>query len=115
MKGKIFNAQEVQSILICQCCKEETTEDTTSKKWNISKKSEHPMCFECDWRIFEQENYHLYRDYGPEEIAEDNERIRRNNSNQYEQERNENNYYEVETLPTLGLSLSSGGKRKIYY
>lgn len=100
---------------ICNFCKEETTADTTSEKWNISKEDEEPICFECDMKIFEQEHYYLYPEYGPEEIAEENERIKRNNEECHEEERSENNYYEVETMPTLGLSLSSGGKKKIYY
>ena len=104
--------------LICGWCKEKTTTDTTSAKWNVSPKGEKPVCFDCDYKLFEQDNYHLYPDYGPEEIEEDNERIRRNNEKYYSsenEEENKDNYYEVETMPTLGLSLSCGGKVKKYY
>lgn len=98
----------------CHVCKELTTNDQSSNKWNVAEEGASPICFECDYKIFLQENGD-YPEYGPEEIEEDNERIKRNNSSQYEQERNEDNYCEVETLPTLGLSLSLGEKRKIYY
>ena len=102
----------------CHVCKELTTNDKNSNKWNVAEEGASPICFECDYKIFLQENGD-YPEYGPEEIAEENEIIRRNNREYYDsqcqQERDENNYYEVETLPTLGLSLSSGGKRKIYY
>lgn len=105
----------MENKLICTYCKEETTTDKTSQKWNISKENEKPVCFECDWKFFQQENYNLYSEYGPEEIAEDNERIKRNNRD-YEEDKYSKEEYnpyklEVETLPTLGLSLSSGGKK----
>lgn len=105
----------MENKLICTYCKEETTTDKTSKKCNISKENEKPVCFECDLKFLEQKIYDLYPDYGPEEIAEDNERIKRNNRDYEEDEYSEEEYnpykLEVETLPTLGSSLSFGGKK----